>query len=226
MPKKQPRDARGSGLPAAAITGACAWAVRLLPGFPDVGGVADGGGASVAYDGLREHLLVFEQLVEALAFGQVLHERQRVLVFGLGVQQRIDAAHGAHHALQLALAHLLLAQVDELDLDAALFEITLCLLGIEALLGAEDLNVHDACLFVGVRLPCDMVSHGECERALTNEVRPGALRLGRSDARGASRFDAFEHPCHVAAQVAHGRHALGVLKGFSGRASKGDVPVG
>ncbi len=52
------------------------------------------------------------------------------------------------------------------------------------------------------------------------------VRLGHGDARGAPRFDAFEHPCHVAAQVAHGCHALGILESFFGRASKGDVPVG
>lgn len=69
MPKKQPRATCGLGLPAVAITSVCARTVCLLPGLPNVGGVADGGGTSVAHDGLREHLLVFEQLVEALALG-------------------------------------------------------------------------------------------------------------------------------------------------------------
>ena len=69
MPKKQPRATCGLGLPAAVITSVCAWTVYLLPGLPNVGGVADGGGASVAHDGFREHLLVFEQLVEALTLG-------------------------------------------------------------------------------------------------------------------------------------------------------------
>lgn len=72
----------------------------------------------------------------------MLDERERLLVLSLGVEQLVDAADRLHHARELALAHLLFLKVDKLHLNAALLKITLSLLGIERLFGAEDLHVH------------------------------------------------------------------------------------
>lgn len=72
----------------------------------------------------------------------MLDECERLLVLGFGVEQLVDTADRLHHARELAFAHLLFLKVDKLHLNAALFKITLRLLGVEGLLGAEDLHVH------------------------------------------------------------------------------------
>lgn len=72
----------------------------------------------------------------------MLDERERLLVFGFGVEQFIDAADRLHDACELALAHLLFLKVDKLHLNAAFFKEALSLLGVERLLCTEDLDIH------------------------------------------------------------------------------------
>lgn len=54
----------------------------------------------------------------------------------------VDPADGARHAFELAFAHPLFLQVDELELHTTFLEIALRLLSIEAFLRAEYLDVH------------------------------------------------------------------------------------
>ena len=98
--------------------------------------------AAVTDDGFTQHLLVLKQLLKLLALSQIGDKRDRILVLCITVQHAIDTAHATHDALKLALAHPLLFKVDKLELDTALFKVALGLLGIEALLGAEDLDIH------------------------------------------------------------------------------------
>ena len=54
----------------------------------------------------------------------------------------IDAAMSFGHGLELALAHTLVQDINELELYAAFFEETLCFFCVVTLLGAENLDVH------------------------------------------------------------------------------------
>lgn len=54
----------------------------LFPALPTRRLIADRGLASVAHNGLAQYLLVFEHFVEFLVGAEILHERDRVGVFG------------------------------------------------------------------------------------------------------------------------------------------------
>ena len=119
-----------------------------IPAFPDVGLVAHGGLTAIADDGGTEQLLVLKELVFLLPVHQRVQQRQRLLVLGVGIYQRLPAAQRPGHILELAPAHLFFFQVDHLEFDAALLKIALRLFGIEALGGAEDLDVHGLTLLL------------------------------------------------------------------------------
>ena len=92
-------------------------------------------------------MLVLQQLVELLIGRQVREQRHRVGILRLRIDQRVDAADRSGDRFQLAFAHPLLLQVDELELHAPLFEVTLRLLRVEALLRSEHLDIHRAPAF-------------------------------------------------------------------------------
>ena len=132
----------------------------LTPHLPDLGLVTHGGLLAVAHDGLHENVLVFQELLHARVGRDVLEQRQQVLVLGFGVDERLDATGALGHARELALAHALFLEVDELVLDAALLEPALGLLRVEALLGAKNLNVHASLpAFEVVCATCGFVSN-------------------------------------------------------------------
>ena len=133
---------------------------RLFPAFPHLGLVAHGGLLAVAHDGLHENMLVFQQFFHARIGRDVLEQRQQVLILGLGVNERLDAAGALGYARELALAHALFLEVDELIINAALLEPALGLLRVEALLGAKNLNVHASLpAFEVVCATCGFVSN-------------------------------------------------------------------
>lgn len=76
----------------------------LFPALPYIGLIADRGLTSVAHDGFAQYLLVFEHFVEFLVGAEILHERDRVGVFGRRVDECVNAAGGAGNAFELAFA--------------------------------------------------------------------------------------------------------------------------
>src|SRR5699024_379943 len=67
---------------------------------------------------------------------------QGLLVLRVRVHQVLPAAHRPGNVVELPAAHPLFFQVHHLEADAPLLKIALGLFGVEALAGAEDLDIH------------------------------------------------------------------------------------
>lgn len=88
-------------------------------------------------------MLVLQNFVELLVGREVCKQGNEVFIFGLGIDQFVEATHRTTHRFKLTFAHPLFLQVDELKLYPTLFEIALRLFRIKAFLRPKHLNIHD-----------------------------------------------------------------------------------
>ena len=116
--------------------------LNLLPSLPDFGTKAAGGLLAVAdHGGAHEHGIVEDLVFLGNFVFHVLHQGD----FGrlaLPVDEVVDAAHGTEDAVKFLAGHAVLLEVDGLELDSALLEPALGLLGVEALGLTKNLNIQ------------------------------------------------------------------------------------
>ena len=113
-----------------------------LPALPLIGEVADNGFFSVADYGSLYKLLILEELLLAVAFGEILHKCEGLLILGSLVYHIFNAADSLSDAVEFSPAHAFFLHVYELILHAALLEPTFSLFSVEAFFGSENLNTQ------------------------------------------------------------------------------------